>query len=398
MKKTNKLILDKSTLTYTYTKLDKFYQIIYFDIYKAYDNVNIDTLFNFIMKDDKITPEFKNLALQEYFDIKNYCMKIGSEILNRKIGLAQGSLLSPSLFNYYISKILENYNIQRYLMDENINLYIYADNVILLLKDNFSDTYIEDIINSFKYTLGQYNMKFDKPNILKFNKVAIPICDIGNFPNIGDTLRILGIEFYIHNRSLCINYSKMLFNFIPIKCIPFYKAIKHIRKFYLGKFNFYYKFLEIFAINISKEYKDWFIERIISFLKKTCIIIKINKEIIEKIMFSTYEENNLESKENPFKINLDKCCIYYSYWAASFENNFKDKILYRYYNLCKETYKSTGFIDAKDAINYILYENKYKILNGMKYYKTLEILDDIYFGIKTKRNLYENVLFNNLNN
>ena len=383
MKSTNKLTLDKKKLTYNYIKLNKLHQIIYFDIFKAYDNVNIEILFNFIINDNKISPEFKKLALQEYFDIKNYVMRIGTEILYRKIGLAQGSLLSPSLFNYYLSRILEDGEIERYLIDKNIKPLIYADNVIIILNDFFSDEYVKDIIKTFENVLAKYYMKFDKPKILKFDKIAYPLCDIAYFPNIKNALRILGIEFYIHLDALCINYNPMKFEILPIKPTSFYRAIKHIKKYYLGKFNFYNEFLKIAdnTNNLSNEYKVWFIDKIELWIRKHCVLIKIPENMINRIIFN----EDMYPKYN-----------YYSFWVSTFTSEFEDKILERYRKLCLNIVINEGLVNTLNAIKFILYGKTITIKSYSEMIKSLKLLDDIYFGIKTRRNLYEYVCFNNI--
>lgn len=367
-------------IDFNYTKLTHTHILIYFDIKKAYDNVDIDLLNYFIANDPDIDLEIKRLWINEYFDIKNYLIAIGPNVLYRQYGLAQGSLLSPMLFNYYISKIITQPNIERYTYDANFKLFIYADNILILLTKEYDNNEINNIIDSFKLTMNEFHLTFDEPIILKFDKIGVPTCNIKYIKNIKNTVKILGIEFNVDtNNGLNLNYNSMLFNLLPIKCRTFYKAIKYIKKYYLGKFLFYYNFLLIFQKDIAEEYKEWFIDKVESWIKTTSIIIKLNKDIIKRILF-------------PKDFNLDKYEYgeYYSNHVSNFNTPFNDIILERYRIICIKLLHEGLIANADDIINYIKHNKSIEFHELKSLSITIfKFLDDIYFNIKTNRNLFE---------
>ena len=384
MKIQDKKKLSLNKLEYNFTNLTNTHILIYFDLNKAYDNVNIDLLNDLIANDPEINPELKRLWIPEYFAIKNYILSIGSKILYRKIGLAQGSSLSPMLFNYYISKILEVNALYRYINDPNIKTYIYADNILILTNKEYSIEYINDMIDAYTFACAQFNLSFNNPIIKRFTKVGIPICDLDVFPNIKDTFKILGIEFYIINNSLCINYYPMIFNIKRINCCSFYIAIKYIKKYHLPKFNYYFKFIKCINNIQAEAYKTWFIDKINNWIKNVAIIYKLPNDCIENIFFHS-DEDSLHDQYN-----------YYSFWVGNFVHKFDDPILDKYKILCDEIHKNK-FIDTVNMIEFI-YHGKIYNSDFRKHpaIKSLKTLDDIYFGLKTKRNLYENVIYSNL--
>ena len=384
MKIQDKKKLSLNKLEYNYTNLTNTHILIYFDLNKAYDNVNIDLLNDLIANDSEINPELKRLWIPEYFAIKNYILSIGSKILYRKIGLAQGSSLSPMLFNYYVSKILETNALYRYINDPNIKTYIYADNILILTNKEYSAEYINDMIEAYTFACAQFNLSFNNPIVKRFTKVGIPICDLEKFPNIKETFKILGIEFYITNNSLCINYYPMIFNIKRINCCSFYIAIKYIKKYHLPKFNYYFKFIKCINNIQAEAYKTWFIDKINNWIKNVAIIYKLPNNCIDNIFFHA-DEDPLHDQYN-----------YYSFWVGKFAHKFDDPILDKYKVLCDEIHKNK-FIDAIDMIEFIYYDKVYN--SDVRKYpaiKSLKTLDDIYFGLKTKRNLYENVIYSNL--
>ena len=292
-----------------------------------------------IANDPEINPELKRLWIPEYFAIKNYILSIGSKILYRKIGLAQGSSLSPMLFNYYISKILEANALYRYINDPNIKTYIYADNILILTNKEYSIEYINDMIDAYTFACAQFNLSFNNPIIKRFTKVGIPICDLDVFPNIKDTFKILGIEFYIINNSLCINYYPMIFNIKRINCCSFYIAIKYIKKYHLPKFNYYFKFIKCINNIQAEAYKTWFIDKINNWIKNVAIIYKLPNDCIENkvfannilnwikvgntnyhaIIFKTLNYNYNYIGSCPYEILLRKTLIYYN--SSQLEKN-----------------------------------------------------------------------------
>ena len=78
--------------------------IVFFDIKTAYDSVVRDILYS-KMKEFKIND---NIILTVKYMLDNFKLKFGRSIINTTRGLAQGSTLSPILFNiYYLLNLLE---------------------------------------------------------------------------------------------------------------------------------------------------------------------------------------------------------------------------------------------------------------------------------------------------
>ena len=104
--------------------------ILTFDIYKAYDNVDLDTLDNlmdYYCSDLDVLAEWKN----QLMDMKMLNMSISGQMLYRTKGVPQGSELAPFLFNFFTTCIL-------YAIDSlgiSSKILIYADNWILINND-----------------------------------------------------------------------------------------------------------------------------------------------------------------------------------------------------------------------------------------------------------------------
>ena len=108
--------------------------VAFIDFRKAYDSINRNDLF---FKQMEIRGLFLDNLKSLYSSIK-YCVKIGKgyiDPIESFLGLKQGCVLSPILFNLFIDDIKEIFNRQCdpvLLFDTFMNHLLYADDLIMM--------------------------------------------------------------------------------------------------------------------------------------------------------------------------------------------------------------------------------------------------------------------------
>ncbi len=172
------------------------------DIESFFPSIDLEKLENMLdeylpSKDIKIKRVLKKSIYSKY--------KKGGKICERKLGLAQGSSISPLLANLYLNQF------DKKIKNENVRLVRYADDFIIMTKS--FDKAIE-VLNKIEIILGELNLK------IKRSKTKIK--------SISDGFKFLGYEFKGHNNDSEISDSATLLK-KPLYIIEPYIhiAVKH---------------------------------------------------------------------------------------------------------------------------------------------------------------------------
>lgn len=113
---------------------------LFVDIKSAFDNVNIDILYD-ILSSMKIPDQFC-IWIYNFLINRNTSIKVGSQELVYNVckGLPQGDVLSPDLFNLYTRKIHS-------LNSQNISIIQFADDIVICVKEK-TKLKLNEILNS----------------------------------------------------------------------------------------------------------------------------------------------------------------------------------------------------------------------------------------------------------
>ncbi len=120
----------------TRKKLNQSTFIAYIDFSKAYDRISQPLLWR-KQKQSGVSQKFLQAIQSLYKDVK-FSVKINghySEWFNVSVGLKQGCLISPMLFNLYIDEFIseiKDLNCGLYTEDEIISILLYADDIALI--------------------------------------------------------------------------------------------------------------------------------------------------------------------------------------------------------------------------------------------------------------------------
>lgn len=135
-------------------------EAIFLDIKRAYDNVDINILMP-ILQELKIPIKLlyflKNLLSDRYLSISEQYQEVPHRIAN--LGLAQGSPLSPLLYNIYTSKLTEQ-------MELGVKVLQYADDVIIyrrIAKLNLKEPTFQNTITRCIEWFRKHNLEIN-PN------------------------------------------------------------------------------------------------------------------------------------------------------------------------------------------------------------------------------------------
>ena len=113
---------------------------VYLDVTKAYDNVRLDILLDWVKNDAEIEWEAEEDKEETVKMIKiwsNTDIYLGGGVICKKTkGIPQGSAPAPMLFAYYQQRCLEQASLPQ-------ELYLYADNISFICKKDDVDFYIE---------------------------------------------------------------------------------------------------------------------------------------------------------------------------------------------------------------------------------------------------------------
>ncbi|KAJ8973460.1 hypothetical protein NQ317_013454 [Molorchus minor] len=159
-------------VTYTQLAFSKNETVLatFLDIKAAYDHVNIHILYEYMIE-ARIPTEICNLILKILTDRKLYIVDNENNQhgpITTSTGLAQGSPLSPLLFNIYLAKLFA-------IVPDTIQLLSYADDLVILAKGKDINritenmNYALEIINEWMFN-HNFKVAADKCATLWFTK------------------------------------------------------------------------------------------------------------------------------------------------------------------------------------------------------------------------------------
>ena len=143
--------------------------ILSLDLQSAYDNVNLKTLIEILREKNipsKLLKFIFNLINNRTLFGSFGGIDIGKRVTNK--GLPQGSILSPILFNIYISNII-------YKIKYNCKIITFADDLLVYCSNSVTDVIIDSLsesalnINNWIISLN-LSISFEKSKFIMFSK------------------------------------------------------------------------------------------------------------------------------------------------------------------------------------------------------------------------------------
>jgi len=292
----------------------KMIDIVYFDISKAFDSLPYERLFKKLeilgIKEPLLD------LIKQMLTNRNYQVKVGNTLSNAYIassGVAQGSILSPLLFNLYFS------DINKLCFTENVKIKLYADDIkayqIYTKKDNLK---LQLFINKFQEYCIANGLK------LSIKKCQTLYLGNGNDKNgysidgitidtKNEVVRDLGIlfspslKFSEHIESITNKASKIMYNLLKTLKTKNPKILIHMFNTYVRPglefaSPIWNPFLKKDIINIERIQKKFLVS----------VFIRLNYTNNQKINFSEIpkygellKKFNVETLESRrFKIDL----------------------------------------------------------------------------------------------
>ena len=124
---------------------------------KAYDSVDREILFRILRRRSKNSNESSLISLIEQLH-RDSVIEVGSSSLNAEMGLPQGSILSPVLFNIYLEEAL-NSSEKLKQVSKRGDLLAFADDTLVMTSDKGE---LEIIVNEIFSLSENYNLRLNK--------------------------------------------------------------------------------------------------------------------------------------------------------------------------------------------------------------------------------------------
>ena len=163
-----------NTLIYCHKNKNRIFSC-FIDFKKAFDTIPRDILFEKLL-DHGITGKFFNI-LKTFYTNDNCCVKVGDNITNvfeANQGVKQGCILSPLLFNIFLSDIVSLFNDQecdplKIQNTKTIGSLVWADDLVILSE---TENGLQNMLNNLSSYVDQNRMKInvDKTKVMIFNK------------------------------------------------------------------------------------------------------------------------------------------------------------------------------------------------------------------------------------
>ena len=145
------------------------------DFHKAFDSVPRSNLFQKLL-DHNINGKFYDI-LTILFPEDKACVKIGNNITDTFIvnqGVKKGCILSPTLFNIFLSDLQNNFetpncDLVEYASNEVLGCLMWADDLLLLSK---SETGLQHMLDNLRSYTAENGLRVNilKTKIMIFNK------------------------------------------------------------------------------------------------------------------------------------------------------------------------------------------------------------------------------------
>ena len=124
---------------------------------KAYDSVDREILFWILRRRSKNSNESSLISLIEKLH-RDSVIEVGSSSLNAEMGLPQGSILSPVLFNIYLEEALNSSEKLKQVRKRG-DLLAFADDMLVMTSDREE---LEIIVNELSSLSENYNLRLNK--------------------------------------------------------------------------------------------------------------------------------------------------------------------------------------------------------------------------------------------
>ena len=329
-----------SRLIYNY-ELPKQIYACSFDIFKAFDHVNLDMvndLFEAKCNDIKVLAEWKN----ELEDLKRMNLDISGHVINRTRGILQGSELSPFIFNFITTCILKEIDNSDKVSS---SILVYADNWIIINNDRIilsqEMVTILNIINRFGFIVQENDIHYFQFK----NRCTTDKCE-NIMKNASRKEKILGVNFMFEDNYMEIDKESMKFNININYSTDPHTAILLIKKYYNPKFRYFADMLKIWDENEYDAYVEWYKNEIKRVFNRISVTLLVPNELIDNIV------NN----------NMDRRTNYYWFYAADFKNDIPNdsfmikRRLRRWKNLAKWLKEENQYLGIHTIFNFIMQE------------------------------------------
>lgn len=337
-----------------------------FDIFKAFDHVNLDMVNSLIenrCKDIKVLIEWKN----ELEDLKRMNLDISGQVIKRTKGILQGSELSPFIFNFITTCILEDIDSKSI----SSQILVYADNWIVVNNDKVTLTQdivkIIESINKYGFIVQKNDLKF-----FQFKKRCTSNKCENIFKNATNKEKILGINFIFNNNYMEIDKESMKFSININYSTDPHTAILLIKKFYNPKFRYYADMLRIWDYGEYETYLNWYKKEIRRVFNRITVTLLVPNELIDNIV----NEGIMDRRTN-----------YYWFYAADFKENIpndnrmiKEK-LKRWKNLAYWLKNEDKYLGIHTIFNFIMQSNTDDPYNYVKSYIDKKNLHRTYINL-----------------
>lgn len=144
------------------------FQFVFLDVRKAYDSVDLEAAWSWIMADKSLPIEYVR-AIRNLFRESQCQIRVNgsSTTFQRQLGIPQGSVLSPAIFNLIISHILNE--TMKDAPQETID-FLYADDTTLGVL-SADDQLLQTLTNKFMAVAKEVNLQINpaKSQILHRN-------------------------------------------------------------------------------------------------------------------------------------------------------------------------------------------------------------------------------------
>ena len=373
------------------------------DRHKAFDKVSHYYLL-YKMQKSGINGNLYKIIKDMYVNVKSkLSVKCGdylSDSFTSQIGVRQGDVLSPLLFNLYINDLVTMFNHDCNpvkLNDQSVNCLLYADDIVLLSESQDGLQNSLDILDTFckKWKLHininkTKTMVFNKPGRktkATFNIGGIDIENVTNYKYLGLVFNAAG-KFGIAKKDLKQRANKAMF-----KLLKTFKGANPNYRTYMHLFDRVVAPILLYASDLWAGY--------INFKDKE-LYNTLNKEIIEechmkycRIVLGVNKKApniGIYGETGRFPLSLKAVCNFIKFWhrSANIDNN--TLLHHAYVKNCHRTDVNSWVNNVEKMLNKLnLSLPEAKELNILKITRNLSVSLKNEYVLKWKDTLFHDI-------